>query len=288
MAIIIGIAILSLTWYLTTTPIDFSSTNVQWNGTSQFFGKIDGTDVTDVSTLNSYSNATLLIIAPTRDYTGGEAEAIRTFLMRGNTLILADDFGTGNSLLQGMNSGITLLQDNLSSIDTGYTESTSVLAYPNQSHTLLRGVDTLCLDRPAAILGGNPLMATSRLSWIDTDGDHHPDNDENFRQYTIMANETFGDGELIVIADPSIFINGMVSSGDQWSNQRFIENIIGIQPPILVDTRHSATGKTTEILNWFYSSRSNYPVKFVLIGSLVLIIAWVFNKRSKREEGFEK
>lgn len=282
-AITIVIAILSLTWYLTTAPIDFSRYNVQWNGTSQFFEKIDATDVTDFSTLNSSSNATLLIIAPIRDYSLQEAEAVRTFLLRGNVVILADDFGTGNTLLQSMGSGITLLQNNLSSVDTGYNESTAVLAYPYQSHTLLKGVSTLCLDRPSAILSGNPLMTTSFLSWIDTNGNHHVDRDEMLGRYTIMANETYGEGELIVVSDPSIFINGMVGGRNRWNNQRFIDNIIGIGSPILIDTRHSATEETTAILNLFNSIKSFYYTKIVLIGSLVLIIAWVFNKRSKKE-----
>ncbi|WP_440951256.1 DUF4350 domain-containing protein [Methanosphaerula subterraneus] len=282
-AIAIVIAILSLTWYISTAPMDFSRYNVQWNGTSKFFEKIEATDVTDYSTLNSFSGATLLIIAPIQDYSSVEVEAIRSFLVRGNVVILADDYGTGNTLLQGMHSGITLLQDNLLSIDTGYNESTAVLAYPYQSHTLLKGVSTLCLNRPSSILGGNPLMTTSYLSWIDTNGNHHVDRDEMLGRYTIMANETFGEGELIVISDPSIFINGMVGGGNRWSNQRFVENIVGIRSPILIDTHHSATGEATAILNWFNSIKKFHSIMIILIGSLVLIIAWVFTKRSKKK-----
>ena len=102
--IVLLMAALILATHLTSNNLDFSQYNPDWNGTSRFFSDLDRHHtvmIQDSAQLASYrNNALLLIIAPERSPTGAEITAYQAFLDRGNTIVLADDFGTGREILQ--------------------------------------------------------------------------------------------------------------------------------------------------------------------------------------------
>lgn len=106
---------------VTETP--FSIYNEDWNGLSEFRAIVeskfpadsDGDGYVDaVKTIISSINALnrleenesgiLVIMGPAVHYDISEAAALVLFLMRGGTIIIADDFGTGNDLLRGLNT----------------------------------------------------------------------------------------------------------------------------------------------------------------------------------------
>ena len=97
-----------------TIPVFKSSTqysmfNRGWDGTSRFAGLayLQGKEVVpvfesfDIANI-SEKNGVLLIIGPNITFTEAEIEQVKTFLERGNTLFIADDFGSANELLRGL------------------------------------------------------------------------------------------------------------------------------------------------------------------------------------------
>ena len=78
--------------------------NVGWNGCSELFQAAP-----DASILYSYSGqvssdgSLLAIIGPSIIFDQGDAGKIRSFLNSGGIVLLADDFGTGNTLLENLN-----------------------------------------------------------------------------------------------------------------------------------------------------------------------------------------
>ncbi len=273
-AIFVAGAVLLLSLQLATNNDEYSRYNTGWNGTSDFFTRLEERHAGEVTTpadLAGRSGALLLVIAPDTVFTEDEAGSYARFIASGNTLLLADDFGTGNSLLSWMDSDIRLISGNLSSVDRAFGDPGSVIAYPAANHTLLAGVDTIVLDRPAALEGGEPLARTSLLSWVNRTAREGP----QFGRYPVLSRQQVGAGELIVLSDASVFINGMVQDGE---NRRLIENILAHEGGLLIETEHSRTGSAGPVISTLHLVRGIILYQVLIVGGFCLVLAFLFRR----------
>ena len=276
-------AALILVGHLSTNSLEFSRYNTGWNGTSQFFSDLDRhrvVGISDLTQLTTYSaNATLLIIAPYRQPTTGERAAYRAFIERGNTIILADDFGTGNAILRGTGSRISILPGNVSSIDREYADSYSAVAYRSANVTPMQNIQKILLNRAAPLEGGTTLVRTSIMSWIDENGDRRINNNEPLGSFAVIAADEIGNGRLIVISDPSIFINSMYAEDARWDNRLLINNLVGGDGVILVDGTNSRTRDAQGLNEILHVIRTTLLTELVLCGMLMLGIAWAWRQK---------
>jgi hypothetical protein len=276
-------AALILTAHLTSNNLEFSRYNTNWNGTSQFFSDLDRhhTDmILDRTQLAPYqNNALLLIIAPERSPTGAEITAYQAFLDRGNTIVLADDFGTGGEILRRIGSRISILDGNLSSIDREYADPYTIVVYPAGNASPVENCGALIMDRAAPLDGGDPLMMTSILSWVDTNGDRRLDANEEMGQFPVISAEEISRGRIVVISDPSIFINSMQDFGGTWGNQCLINNLVNYQGPVLIDQMNSRTQDTEGMSGIFHVIRTQFIGEVLFFGFLVLIAAWLWREK---------
>ena len=274
---------LLLTAHLTSNTFEFSQYNTGWNGTSVFFFGLDRhrvASVLDPADLAPYRNNTLLLlIAPERLPTGQETAAYRSFLERGNTILLADDFGTGNAILRGIGSRIIILPGNLSSIDRVYNDPYSVVAYPVANVSPVRSVSALVLNRPAPLEGGDSLLTSSIMSWIDNNGNKRIDRDEMMGRFAVMAQEKVGRGEIIVLSDPSIFINSMQDPGAKWDNRQLIRDLVDRADPVLIDQMNSRTTGTEGMSIILHVLKTTLSTEIVFIVVLLLIAAVAWRKK---------
>ncbi len=281
--IIIVASLILLTMHFTSNDLDFSQYNNGWNGTSSFFTDLDRHHVSMVNDpsgiLQQKDPATLLIIAPFKAPKPSEISAYRTFLDRGNTLILLDDFGTGNDILRGIGSQISILPGNLSSLDREYDDPYSVVVYGMAASPLTDAGTTIVLNRPAALDGGKTLLMTSVLSWIDLDGDKKISLDESMGNFPVMAREEMGRGNLYVLSDPSIFTNSMYSSGGEKDNMKLIHRITGGNSTILLDQMNSRTADAEGISWLFHQTRSNLGFKILFLFMLLLFFMAIWKSR---------
>jgi hypothetical protein len=276
-------AALLLAAHLSGNSLEFSRYNTGWNGTSQFFSSLDrhrSTEISDPSALASYrNNALLLIIAPGRPPAGQEIGAYRDFLLQGNTIVLADDFGTGKEILRGLGSRISVLPGNLSSVDRAYADSYSVVAYRVANISPVESVSTLVLNRPAPLEGGKPLMATSLISWIDANGDRRINSNEMLGKFSVMAEDEFGRGRLVVLSDPSIFINSMQDLEKNWDNRQLIRTLADHDGPFLVDQMNSRTTDTDGLSGILHVIRTTFIIQVLFVGILMLVAAIAWRKK---------
>ena len=282
-ALVLLASALLLTAHLTSNSLEFSKYNTGWNGTSVFFSGLDPHRVTFVfapADLAPYRNNTLLlIIAPERLPTVQETAAYRSFLERGNIILLADDFGTGNAILRGIGSRIVILPGNLSSIDRAYNDPYAVVAYPVANVSPVRSISAILLNRPAPLEGGDPLLTSSIMSWIDTNGNKRIDRDEMMGRFAVMAHEKAGKGEIIVLSDPSIFINPMQDPGAKYDNQKLIDDIVNRADPVLIDQMNSRTTGTEGMSTILHVMKTSLSTEIVLIIVLLLIAAVAWRKK---------
>jgi hypothetical protein len=225
------------------------------------------------------SGATLLIIAPRRNPSPGELEAYRSFLDQGNTIILADDFGTGNRILSGLTSRISISPGPVASLDREYADPYSVVAYRSANESPVEDTSTLLLNEPASLDGGTPLLRTSTFSWIDENRDRHISNDEMLGIYTVMATEKNGQGTLIVISDPSIFINAMADAGGSGDNRGFITHLAAWGTPVLVDQMNSRTRDAAGLGEILHILKTTVLIEVLVFGILILFVAGAWKRK---------
>jgi hypothetical protein len=276
-------AVLIATAHLSANSLEFSRSNADWNGTSTFFAGLDRHQtvmVTDPAQLSPYrSNAILLIIAPSRPPSGPELAAYRAFLEQGNTLFLADDFGSGNSILKGLGSRISIREGNLSSIDQEYADPYSVVVYRRTGEGIAGNSTMLVLNRPAALAGGNPLFSSSIFSWIDKNGDKRINPGEVLGQFPVMTEEQVGRGRLVVFSDPSIFINSMLRDDQPGDNLRFIRDLTHGNATVLADQMNSRTRDAEGLGEILQVIKTTFIIEVLISGLLVLAVAWMWRRK---------
>ena len=207
----------------------YSVFNPDWNGLSKFAGLLykEGKQPTPLlGPLDSYSlsGGTLMIVGPDVDYTPDEIKTIKKFVEDGNTLFIADDFGTANEILRGLNlpMGISKypLRDFFYEVDDRFLITVRI-----SDPVLGKGVDKVVTSDPSAVI-------VTRKGEVYTSGTAMI----NFhrRAYPILAMTRYGRGRVIVLSDPDILRNNLFEE-----NYPFLRNLVNYIPgPVYIDESH--------------------------------------------------
>ena len=189
------------------TSDEYSRYNSGWNGTSEFFGDIsDAQCLWDAKDISGKSGTMLLIIAPSADFTG---EGLLEYLQSGNTLLIFDQEGNANSFLTDIGCSIQVHDAEVRSSNMEYKDS-GLFRADVLVNLLGTNVSHLFFNYPGYVTGGETIIQTSHLAWVDKDGDNSADKDETLKVYSLAASETISNGKIVVIADPSLFVNNML------------------------------------------------------------------------------
>ena len=243
-----------------TTSEEYSRYNVGWNGTSALPAE-EIHDLRDPGT-----GVTLLVLAPYKEFTADEVDSLRAFLDRGGRVLIADEEGNANRLLADLGSTIRVRPGNLSSLDRDHAAPGLFSVRVVENDTLFAGIETVRVNRPAAVEGGEPLLETSPLTWDDADGDGRPGGAETFGTAVVCAKE----GNLTVLGDPSLFINAMLAE-----NPEFIENL----QPVQIDAVHSRTGTANPIINTILWIQETPPAIAAIAALAILPVACRFGRK---------
>ena len=265
MAFGIFLLVMPLTIPVFYTSADFSVFNTKWNGASNF-GRLLYEETKIVPVITSYNSfglgekeGVLLILGPDVSYSSLEIDEIKKFLENGGTLVLIDDFGTGNDILSGLN--LTARFTSLIPIDVFYSKNYN---FPELVRILdpqlSVGVDKLTLNVPSVIVGAEGSIYTSKVAVIGN----------NQRQLPIMSELEYGNGRIILFSDPSVFINDMFEK-----NEPFIRNFVSYikADVIYIDEAHH-TGFNPYAVGTVVIRRSLDRMKafYVILGVAVLAI----------------
>jgi hypothetical protein len=281
--ILVTLGVLML--HLTTSAAEFSRDNSGWDGTSIISGELEAAGaerIGDLALLSEYSDAALLIIAPHKGLSADEKAQYKAFVQRGNVLVLADEYGPGDEILEGVGSTIRFANGTLLSIDLEYNDPSTIIAYRSGDAPLVDGVRSVVLNRPAPLVGGESLLSTSNISWIDVAENGRIDANETLGPHAVIAHEIVGQGEVIVISDPSLFINAMVQE-PMHDNRRLISNLIGGRK-ILVDETNSRIAASGESAGDLVASSGSLFVPFAVICILAAAAIGVARKADRRQK----
>ncbi|MFA5332414.1 MAG: DUF4350 domain-containing protein [Methanoregula sp.] len=280
--LILGFACCLLLVYLSGNTAEFGRHNPGWNGTSRFFDALDRHHLAEIenpSGLSGYTNSTLLVVSPYRQFTRDDLRAYRDFVDRGNTLILADDFGTGNELLAGIGSSLMILPGNLSGVDRLYDSSYTVVAYPAESATLPVSGQKFVLDMGAAVRGGTPDLVTGLMSWVDTTGSPGPGPGTQISGYPVAAHESVGQGTVYVIGDPSFFINSMLETKTGYADKDAMVRLIPARDTVIVDAYSTRAAAGSGFWNAVHAIRTDIAIKMGIVAIILIVAGIVWKKK---------
>jgi hypothetical protein len=205
---------------------DFNLDNPYWNGLMHVSGNIR--PLYAISDLPATAgDGTLLVVEPTRDYTGEEASAISSFVSGGGTLLVLDDYGNSSSLLGALGLPIALRQVPLCQDKDYYKRPSFPIITDIKPSMITRNVTSLTFNHPVPLtVSGNAtvIASTTPMGWLDLNDDCIINRDEPVGSFPVMASVKYGDGEVFVIGDPDLFINSMQDTGD---NGVLIANVMG-------------------------------------------------------------
>lgn len=229
--LIVGIAflIMPLSVPVFKSSAQYSVLNSGWNGTSSF-GKLLYSKGGVTPILGPYDSVgldkdkgTLVIIGPNLPFTAGEVEALKRFLRNGNTLLLADDFGTGNQLMKEL--GLEERFSPKQPLTPVFLKNRDFPITAEIKTPLSSGVGFIVMYKPSVILNpANPLVATPNGTYLNGE----------YGTFAIIDSVKYGRGKIFIVSDPDIFTNSLFKE-----NERFIENLLNYMPgPYLVDEAH--------------------------------------------------
>ena len=206
-----------------TVPLFKSSTsysifNTGWDGASKFarLAHDEGKNILPVfepfdTAKIGKMHGVLLIIGPNVSFTRSEVNELREFLGRGNTVLIADDFGTGNELLRALNVSVRISRHPLG--DFFYLKDDRLIVSVRINDPILaRNVSRIVTNEPAGItLTRAGEVYPSRVAMVDMHRGTYP----------IMAEIRYGRGRIVVLSDPDVLTNMQFQE-----NEAFLKNLI--------------------------------------------------------------
>jgi len=190
----------------------FSMLNPGWDGSSKFAtalnhrGELVPLPYPYTSSQLGEREGTLVVVGPSTGFSGLEAEEAKEFLEGGGVIFIADDFGTGNQLLEKLGVGARFSGRPVE--DIFYRKNADFPLSVRVAEPGLAGVRSLTLNRPAFITGAEGEAYTSRVSLSRGERRMHP----------ILAEVSYGKGKIVMLSDPGALMNDMAGV-----NGRFFE-----------------------------------------------------------------
>ena len=295
---IIGIGvllfILALAVPVALNSSDFSIYNAGWNGCSTIAiktyktGKLQPTFSYEENELTltqrsfadyalDAQNAAILIIGPRTTFSPREGAYIQHFLENGGMLFLADDFGTGNDLLERINASSRFSGHLM--LDLSFEKNASfvtVFDFLNRSHPLTMNVSTMLLNYPTSLIAGRNttvFAVSTEISWLDKNLDGKEDTDESSGPFPVLAIELYGKGEIVLFSGPSLLINSMQ---DQLGNKVFRENLFQYlyqgRDTVIIDESHRDVAMPLR-LSYVVPSTISFELKVSIV--LLVLCAYI-------------
>ena len=274
LAVAVGLALVVAA---STTGAAFGAYNLEWDGTSDLRELADRqTDSQVLLDTAPYergdpNGSVAVILSPTEPYGPNDTRRVREFVDAGGTLVVADDFGPhSNALLDGLNASArfngTQLRD-----ERNYYRAPSLPVATNVSETRYTGgVDRVTLNKGTAIDPGNATVVatTSPFAYLDRNGTGNLSSGDELGAYPVVTVESVGEGRVVAVGDPSLFINAMLSQPD---NAAFVTAVFGAHDRALLDYSHAARQPPLAVASLLF--RSSTPLQLG-VGALAVGGVW--------------
>lgn len=283
------VIILTVVMWFSPTNDDFRTDNPFWNGAKSVSSSYPVSPLESLSNLPPSPKGSTLILIPYLQSSSTELEALNSFTTQGGTLILADDYGYGNQVLEYLGlearfSGQPLL-DPLANYKNKWFPRISHL----KSSSLTNNIEGLVFNHATCLIdveATDVLAQSSSFSFLDLNGNQVWEEDEPTGPLPVISQHNLGSGQIILISDPSIFINSMETLA---SNYNFMQNIAALTPSnLLIDQSHLPPSNLYQTKNLLARIHGFFITPLGTLGLVILALTItlmpLWHKRKTEEE----
>ena len=282
MVILLGIA----AWVFPSNQ-DFRVENPFWNGSSDTYDEFSVVPVRSLADLPASPQEATLVLIPSISCNATELKELSLFVIRGGTLVLADDFGYGNNILSRLGletrfSGQPLLDPLLNYKNKNFP-SISLMPDPLTDNISIIFNHATCLT---GVNERHTLAQSSSFSFLDSNDDGTWQEGEPTGPLPVISRHAVGRGQVIAIADSSLFINSMLTIG---GNKEFLRYISAGSENLYLDQAHLPQTELNRTKGLLADVRDFLKAPLVT-GIIVIIILIILLKpiwldRSRRSGG---
>jgi len=272
---------------LSTSSAAFSVYNHGWDGTSSIRGVADetrshvGADAAEYQAVAADATVAF-VLSPDSRYDPTDVARVSEFVQSGGTLVVADDFGPhANALLRDLDASARLDGRPLRDPRSNYRSAAMPVATGVANRSLVAGVESVTFNHGTAVEPNDAsvLVNTSEYAYLDTDGDDRLGSNETLDTYPVATVESVGEGRVVVVSDPSAFINAML---ERPGNRQFVRALSAQRETVLLDYSH-ATGLPPLVLAAL-AVRQSAPLQLG-VGALVVGALAVWSRRPSLPSG---
>lgn len=285
--IIVVISIICM-WFYPSIQ-DFAASNRMWNGIKNFTSEFGASTIESPTSLPAAPEKTQLITIPYLDYTDQDLEQLRQFVEEGGSLILMDDYGYGNRLLEYL--GVTVRLSGEPLLDP-------LFCYKNQwmprvtdfsSELNNTGVKAVMLDHATAILDAtntDVVAWSSSTSFLDLNDNGAWEESEPKGPFPVAAEFRFGKGTVDVVSDPSLMINSVYGRDDNYQFMKYLLSRQGDIEKTLIDNSHLTKAPLDVSKTRLTEARQVLTTPYAVLGVLALIFVAVSGYTLRKGETF--
>ncbi len=272
---VVSVIILAVVVWVFPSDEDFQTENPFWNGSSELSLNHSFIPLESLAELPAAPAGTTLVLIPYINFTPSELEDIERFVTAGGMLVLADDYGFGNEVLEYLGVEARFAGQVLLDPLFNYKNERLPRIFDLSPDSLTSGIDSLVLNHATCLTGvadSNVLALSSSFSFLDLNDNEEWDIDEPTGPLPVISQHTLADGRIILVSDPSIFINSMNTLDDNYT---IIENIAEVtSSQLLIDQSHLPYSDLHQTKGVLASIRSalTTPVGTLALVMVLLII----------------
>ena len=285
--IIVAISLICI-WFYPSIQ-DFAASNRMWNGIKNFKSEFGASSTESLTGLPAAPEKTLLITVPYLDYTDQDMLQLGQFVMNGGNLMLMDDYGYGNRLLEYL--GVTVRFSGEPLLDP-------LFCYRNQWMPRVTdfgpevnnaGVKSVMLDHATSIMDAASVEAiawSSSTSFLDLNDNGSWEEGEPKGPFPVAAEFRFGKGRVDLVSDPSIMINSVYGRDDNYQFMKYlISRQTGIKN-ILIDNTHLTKASLDISKTRLAEARRLLSTPYAVLGIVALIFIAVSGYTLRKGETF--
>lgn len=266
-----------------TAPATLAAYNPSWDGTSTTRTTIASATgsqpvIADTAAYDSsQANDTIVIIlAPRETYSTDEVNQLEGFLDRGGTILVAEDRRIEtNELLSNLSVEARIDGQPLRDPRQYHRNPAAPVITDIANNSTISGVEQFTLNRGSVLRStdGTAVANTSEFAYLDQNDNEKLDRNEQLRSYPVLSSEQVRNGRVLVLSDPSVFINQMI---ERDGNRALLEKLITSHPRIILDYSHApGTTPAIELWLWFYRTAWAQAAIAALVG--LAVVGWTYD-----------